>query len=102
MRSRCHSLSDEERRSTLSIDPPSNSRIATNQTYSVIPLPGSRRTGDRPALAFRRPRPDCAGASQRLEQCSESRFVRVELNAVEIDAFVEWGYLEPKDREDIC
>lgn len=30
------------------------------------------------------------------------RFVRVELNAVEIDAFVEWGYLEPKDREDIC
>jgi hypothetical protein len=33
---------------------------------------------------------------------SESRFVRVELNAVEIDAFVEWGYLEPKDREDIC
>jgi len=32
--------------------------------------------------------------------CSESRFVRVELNAVEIHAFVEWGYLEPKDRED--
>jgi len=21
---------------------------------------------------------------------------------MEIDAFVEWGYLEPKDREDIC
>ena len=34
--------------------------------------------------------------------CSESRFVQVELKAVEIDAFVEWGYLEPKDREDIC
>ena len=95
-------MSDEERRSTLSIDPRSNSRIAINQIYSVIPLPGSRRTGDPPLSLSAAPDPIVPARRNGWSSAPKSRFVRVELNAVEIDAFVEWGYLEPKDREDIC